>query len=84
MIQTARLVSPTSTKADSNVPLRSLVITLLNSTEPLFPVLHLLFILSPSDMNGLPPAAQREKKVFCVRNDEEIIFMKLGESKIST
>lgn len=57
-------LSLTSGKADSNVLLRSLITTLLEPSESLFPALHLLFILNSSDLNGIPPPPQRGRKVF--------------------
>lgn len=63
------IVSLTSGKANSNAPLRSLVIALLNSSESLFPALHLLFIPSPSDLHGIPLPAQRGRKYSSVGSD---------------
>lgn len=53
MTQTTVILSLTSGKADSNTPLKSLVIILLNSRESLFPVLHLPSILNSSYMNRI-------------------------------
>ena len=36
----------------------------LNSSDSLFPALHLLFILNPSDLNGILSPVQRERNVF--------------------